>query len=465
MSSVSEQLTYVESNLRKLNESISVGQGMMRQIAQLVKESQGDKHDIATLKEHLVDDRVQKRRYGSTVAAEMASISHPRLYAAEKDGRLPPPDYRQDTKTKVRAGYTINQINYMRDVFNTAPRKPEGAAAAVIGILNLKGGSQKTTSCHLFSQYLAIQGYKVLLVDSDPQGSLSFFYGKRPDDNVQYEHTIAPFMLEDDEALVEAGWAPGASQTLDYAIQKTYWSNIDIIPACLQNLGIDQLMPEVLARSNIGYTDRFMKLRHGLIEASQDYDFIIIDGTPSLNLSTLNVISACDMVFVPAPASMPDFASTLQFTDLVAQTLEGHLERGEAPNIPDIRYFITKYSGSSYAQFMSDIIRKVFNVERGDVLINEVHSSDEVGKATNRTYSVYEQNSKDSDNPKRLKKTVEMFDSIFREMHDAIWDTVWGMQPRSDHMAQLDELFQKNAKIKKNLEQVTESSREEGGNE
>ena len=106
----------------------------------------------------------------------MTGISHTRLYAAEKDGRLPEPDYRKDTKNKVRSGYTINQINHIRSVFKKSQSKPEGSNAAIIGVCNLKGGSRKTTTCHLFSQYLALKGYKVLVLDTDPQGSLSFFF-------------------------------------------------------------------------------------------------------------------------------------------------------------------------------------------------------------------------------------------------------------------------------------------------
>jgi chromosome partitioning protein len=326
-------------------------------------------------------------------------------------------------------------------VFKTAPQKPDGTTAAIVGILNLKGGSQKTTTCHLFSQFLAIRGYKVLLLDTDPQGSLSFFFGKRPDDNVLYEDTIAPFFLEDDEALVEVGHPVGASRSLHYAIQKTYWNNIDIIPSCLQNLNIDLMMPRVMDQANVPFLDRIMKLRYGLVEVGKHYDFIIIDGTPSLNISTLNVVSACDVCFVPTPAAMLDFASTLQFSGLVGETIQTYSNSGAYPNIPDIRYFITKYTASSYAQFMGKIIRKVFTVERGDVLSNEAHASDEIGKANNSTYSIYEQNPAEADNRKRLKSTTDMFDKLFTEMHDSIWETCFGGASRSPFIDKLDQIM------------------------
>lgn len=435
------QKEYLDDVLAKITMVVNRGDKIMKQIPGLVKKAQKNKHEQEWFEASEVDDRIQKRRYGITLSAELAGISHTLLYQAEQDGRLPEPDYRIDKAKKVRAGYTMNQINHIRKVFGTAPKKPEGANAAIVGILNLKGGSQKTTNCHLLSQSLAIKGYKILLIDTDPQGSLSFFFGKRPDDNVHYEHTIAPFFLEDDEALTEAGHAPGASRSLHYAIQKTYWDNIDIIPSCLQNLNIDLMMPRVMDQSNVPLQDRIMKLRYGLLEVGKDYDFIIIDGTPSLNISTLNVVSACDVCFVPTPAAMLDFASTLQFTSLIGETIQTYGESGIYPNIPDIRYFITKYSSSSYAQFMGEIIRKVFTVERGDVLMNECHASDEIGKANNSTYSIYEQNPTEADNRKRLKSTIDMFDKLYSEMHDSVWETCFGGVARSPFTSKIDQIM------------------------
>jgi len=439
---------YLEAALKKINTVVERGEKIMKEIPGLVRKSQMNKHDQEWLEATEVDDRVQQRRYGTTQAAEMAGISTGLLYAAEHDGRLPELEFRIDTAKKVRAGYTINHINHMQNVFGTAPRKPEGAAAAVVGVLNLKGGSHKTTTCHLFGQYLAIQGYRVLFLDTDPQGSLSFYFGKRPDDNVHYENTIAPFFLEDDEALQAVGHPEGACQSLHYAVQKTYWDNIDIIPACLQNLNIDLMMPMVMDEAKVPMIDRIMKLRRGLLDVGENYDFIIIDGTPSLNISTLNVVSACDVCFVPTPAAMLDFASTLQFAGLVAETADLYKESDIYPNIPDMRYFITKFSGSSYAHFMGQIIRRVFGVERGDVLSSEAHASDEIGKSSTSTYSIYEKNPSDSDNRKRLKTTIEMFNSLFSEMHDAVWETCFEDASRTSHLEKIDEIMT-NAELEK----------------
>lgn len=453
------QQEYLKDVLSKISKVVARGEKIMRQIPSLVKKAQKDKHDPSWVEASQVDEKVQKRRWGPVQAAKLAGISHSLLYSAEDDGRLPKPEFRADTVKKVRSGYTMNQINHMREVFGKAPRKPEGVPAAVIGVLNLKGGSQKTTTCHLLSQYLGMKGYRVLLLDTDPQGSLSFYFGKRPDDNVHYENTIAPFFLEDDEALMEVGHPEGSSRNLRYAVQRTYWDNIDIIPSCLQNLNIDLMMPKVMDEANIPFEQRIMKLRSGLMDLADDYDFIIVDGTPSLNISTLNVVSACDMVFVPTPAAMLDYASTLQFSGLIAETIETYNEGNVAPNFPDLRFFITKFSGSSYAKFMGQIIRRVFTVERGDVLSNEAYTSDEIGKATNSTYSIYEQIPSEVDNRKKLKTTIEMFDALFSEMHDAAWETCFEDVEREPHIDKIDEIMAEAEAVKPDLKQM---EKEEG---
>jgi chromosome partitioning protein len=449
-----EQQAWLQGMLNKINTISDRGLNIIQKIPELIKQSQESKLDPADVRAMQVDERVLKRRYGTKLTAEMAGISHSSIYTAEQDGRLPQPDYRTDTKQRKRAGYTINQINQIRNVFGTLPSRPEETDAAIIGILNLKGGSQKTTLCHLFSQYLAIQGYRVLVVDTDPQGSLSFYFGKRPDVDVQYEHTIAPFLLEDDEALEEAGFGVDASRTLDYAIQPTYWDNIDIIPACLQNLNIDMAMPAMLhGTSKEAKVAQIEKLRSGLQTAGDNYDFILLDGTPSLNITTLNVITACDMVFVPTPAAMSDYASTLQFAQLIADTIDAYDRDGFYPNIPDLRFVITKYSKSSYAHFMEKVIRKTFGVELGDVLANQAHHSDEIGKATNRMTSVYEVNPSEADNRTRLRDTVGMFDRLFDEMLGQIRNTCWGEADRLPYRDKFDDIVAMGEKVARSMEE------------
>lgn len=418
--------TAVETLLAQVSKMYTVGQKLISNIEKLLQSEQAKKISPEDLDAMQVNKRALRRRYQLKEAAAMVGVSHPTIYQAEEDGRLPKPDIRNNTARQIRAGYTIAQVNEMRRVFGTLPRRPADKMPPVVGFLNLKGGAWKTTLTWLFGQYLAIRGYRILMVDTDPQGSLSFNMGYRPDIDVSYEDTFAPFMLQDSQALMEAGHGPEAYKTLHYAIKQTYWPNIDIIPSCLQTLAVDLEMP-ILIRENQLAARKLGKessnshieaLREGLKGVADDYDFILLDGTPSLNISTMNVVSACDVTIVPTPAAMADFASTLQFTSLIKETMEAYMQREYFPPVPEFLFCITKFSESPYSEWMSGIIRKTFEV---NVLQHEAHQSDELGKSTNKITSIYEVNPSESNNRQRLKNTIERFDGLFQEIHDHLW--------------------------------------------
>ncbi|WP_196160916.1 AAA family ATPase [Reinekea sp. G2M2-21] len=380
--------------------------------------------------------KVLSRRYSMKEAAEMVGVSTETIRNAEKDGRLPEPEYRADTKSKQRLGYTIDQVNYMRDVFGTRPVKPEGMNAIVIGILNQKGGSTKSTTVVHMSHYLAIKGYRVLVVDLDAQGTTSFSYGKLPNIQVEYWETVAPYLLREDDDDED-----GTSySTLDYAIQNTHWGNVDIIPCAKDYLEVDMNMAKNWSSERP--VDMIMQLRKGLLQVGVNYDFIIIDGAPSLSVNTMNTVSACDTVFTPVPAQMFDLASTVEFSDLIDKLIEtykshripvfenqrivGYKDMPFMPNLPSFYHFITRYSKSDYSKAMETRIRQIFTTEVTKVLKNEIYRSDEIGKSSNQVKSVYEINpGADTNNRGKLKSDIEMLDNAFEEMLDIVVDEHW----------------------------------------
>lgn len=434
---------FLNALIGKFRKVVARGFSVMEQMPELINTAVREKYDPAWLEVSAVNNRFQQRRFSTVQAAEMAGISVELLYAAEQDGRLPKPEYRSDTAKKVRAGYTVNHINHIQNVFGTAPRKPEAEPPAICGFLNLKGGSTKTTNCLMFAQWCAMKGLRVLALDTDPQGSFSFYLGKNPDYDVSYHQTFAPFLLEDEKALEEAGHPPGASKSLHYAIQKTYWNNIDIVPACMDNLSIDLELPKLIDRSKMPRDERIQRLRNALIEVGEEYDVIVIDGTPSLNMTTLNVVSACDVVFVPTPADLLDIASTVQFARLIRDTASSYKDNGWEPNLPDLRYFVVSREDTKPSKFFSTVIRKIFNIERGDVLTNEIFNFPELKKANVTTYSLWEKNPSDSDNRKNLKKSRDMYDRLYSEMFVVLWETCFEDRTRTAQVDKIDQVVAK----------------------
>ena len=119
------------------------------------------------------------RRFSISEAAEMVGRSTTSIRQAEKVGRLPEPVKGEKGR---RRGYTLEAINQMRGVFGTRPwRDPTSDEAVVIAIQNFKGGVGKSTLTAHLAQYLGLQGYRVCVLDCDPQGSTTSLFGVNPD--------------------------------------------------------------------------------------------------------------------------------------------------------------------------------------------------------------------------------------------------------------------------------------------
>ena len=153
----------------------------------------------------------------------------------------------------------------------------------VITVSNQKGGTAKTTSCVNLSIGLASAGKKVLLIDTDPQGSLSISLGYPEPDEM--ENTLATLMMNivnDEEFCLE-----------DVLIH--HEEGVDILPSNIELSAIEVSLVNVMSRELI--------LRQ-LVERVRDaYDFIIIDCMPSLGMMTINALACADAVLIPVQAA------------------------------------------------------------------------------------------------------------------------------------------------------------------
>ncbi|MEJ2754473.1 MAG: AAA family ATPase [Gammaproteobacteria bacterium] len=355
--------------------------------------------------------RPMERRFRTREVTRMLGVSESGLYKAEREGRIPRAEYVQNSVgNRVRDGWTIDQLLDIRKVFNALPTV--GHRPMVISFPNLKGGCWKTTLSLLSAQYYAISGYRVLLVDTDAQGTLSFFLGYQPDIDTSYEDTITPYLLFDDSA-------GGKYETLDYAIRKTGWPNIDLIPANL-NLGlIDTSLPIALAeaRSAEEKTEIIERLAYGILSLNEKYDLIIVDGTPSLNLLTISTLIACDHVIVPCPAQMADYASTIQFFHNLKNSVHSFVNNGVEVSFPDYHILITKYANAKYSNWMTAMIRKTFGAKTLD---NVVKKTDEIGKTGTKITTIFERQPSKMSNRKSHNNATEIFSSVFDEIEQKI---------------------------------------------
>ena len=145
-------------------------------------------------------DSIKKdtKRYSMKEAAEMVGRSHQAIRDAEADGRAAPPELGDNGR---RLGFTLKQVNTLRDVFGTRPSRGEGDEPVILAVQNFKGGVAKSTLSTHLAEYLARAGYRVLLVDCDSQASTTSTFGYLPDQDLCEEDTLLPFFRDEEESL------------------------------------------------------------------------------------------------------------------------------------------------------------------------------------------------------------------------------------------------------------------------
>ncbi len=183
-------------------------------------------------------------------------------------------------------------------VYRAKKLRPEGKKAMTITVGNFKGGVSKTTTAMSLAQGLSLRGHRVLMIDTDPQGSLTTLFGFLPDIDVEEETTLIPLTL-------------GEQSSVEYAIRKTYWEGIDLVAACPALFNIEFILPAHQLRKT---SFKFWDVLNAGLEAVRDiYDVIIIDTAPALSYGTVNSLMAADGLVIPVPPNALDFLSSVQF--------------------------------------------------------------------------------------------------------------------------------------------------------
>ena len=207
----------------------------------------------------------------------------------------------------------------------------------VISITNQKGGVGKTTSAINISFYLAKMGYKVLIVDFDPQGNATSGLGV---DKNSLGLTMSDVISR--------------SVALKDVILETEFHKLKLAPSTpiLANTEIEL--------ANVG--GRFSRLREALKTVSDEFDYVILDCPPSLSLLTVNSFIASDFLILPVQAefyAMEGLGQLLESMKLVKKGMNPNIELlGVLPTMVDSR---TTLSGQVYEEIKRFFPGKVFS--------------------------------------------------------------------------------------------------------
>lgn len=155
--------------------------------------------------------------------------------------------------------------------------------ATIMAIVNQKGGTGKTTTCENLGVGLAMEGKKVLVVDTDPQASLTISLGYPIPDKLSL--TLSDMMQK---VMMEEPVVPGEGIL-------HHQEGVDLMPANIELSGMEVSLVNAMSRETI--------LKQYLDTIKKNYDFILLDCMPSLGMLTVNALAAADNVLIPVQAA------------------------------------------------------------------------------------------------------------------------------------------------------------------
>ena len=152
----------------------------------------------------------------------------------------------------------------------------------VTAVVNQKGGTGKTTTCENLGIGLAMEGKKVLLVDTDPQASLTISLGYPVPDR------ISPTLSDLMKKIVSDQPIESGEGILHHP------EGVDLVPANIELAGMEISLVNVMSRESV--------LKQYLDSVKKEYDFILLDCMPSLGMLTVNALASADNVIIPVQA-------------------------------------------------------------------------------------------------------------------------------------------------------------------
>jgi chromosome partitioning protein len=290
-----------------------------------------------------------------------------------------------------------NEINLVRDALGLRPSRPDGAKCKRVVVQNLKGGVAKSTHAIHLAHYLATKGYKVLMVDADPQGTTTASFGIIPDLHLSDGDDLTCALLQDPKMVRDA-------------IRKTNWDDIDLIPARIELEFVDWEMTINLASGETSLGPMPLRLHRALQVVEDEYDVIVIDTPPSLGVLSLNTITAASIMVMPIAPRMFEIGSSIKYFEILSTVLSHY---GGLISPEKLSILLTKVDSRETTQQHLQQLAVCFD----DLIMRATMGKSEAfQKTTSHALSLYES----PDLGSAEKRARRMLDGINEELLDEI---------------------------------------------
>ncbi|WP_457662619.1 plasmid partitioning protein RepA [Sinorhizobium medicae] len=361
-------------------------------------------------------DPITLRSFSLGEVAEILGVSGSYLRQLSLDGLGPTPEL----GTAGRRSYTLRQINELRAYLASARPKealkffPRRRKGEKLQIISVGYGSASTTTAFYLVQGLALQGFRVLAVDLDPNGSLSEMFG--------YFSSVIPVHNASMYAAIRYDERRANIRTV---IRPTHFDGLDLVPGTIELGHFERECSRRYHSEGLRYPDASARMVSVLKEVEGDYDVIVIAGASESGFLAAGAFEAATGVLVTVHPQLDDIASTAMFLGLFSHSVSLIEKAGRSVNYDFIKFLVTRHEPRDVSE--QEAVALLRDSLGDDLLTASVWESGAIRQARLKNQSLYELSAGDVGRS-AYEQAMETLNSTNAEVMDIICE-VWGRPP------------------------------------